>query len=316
MELLAKLYAVFIPVNLTTLVMLGSLTGMSRFRRFNGLRSGIFALIAAALTALHVFGALSVATAVATYLGANVIVMIAAAFAVRTAVDGPIVFAREYVRLFLAFGAKVHAGAVSSTVNQRLDQLLISIFLASSQLGLDVVAVTLTSATILIGSSIEMVALPALSSVAGEAHRLGTRAYLITGIALSLAVTAPLLVLAPRVIRWFFGTAFEGAASCARVLLVGAVFLSLGRIATAALAAAGRPLAAGAGEAIALVVTLVLLPILLPAYGLIGAAVASAVAYATSLGWSTRRLHRSTGPGAHAPGLKNLGPRPVAATRE
>lgn len=283
-------YVIYIPVNLVTLVLLSALTGLQRYKAFNVTRTVVFAVITLGLVVLHLLGRLTIAYAVATYLVANVVVLVAAYAAVRHALCADLSPGREHFRPLLVFGLKTHTGGVSSALNQRLDQLLISVLLAPAQLGLYAVAVTMTSANALVGSSIQAVALPSLSHTGSRGRTDATKTYLFLGIASATALTVPLYVFAPTLIGTFFGSDYIGAASAARILLIATVFLAFSRIGAACLAAAGSPLAAGAGEAIALVITLATLPPLLLRFGLVGAASASALAYATSAAWSLTRL--------------------------
>jgi O-antigen/teichoic acid export membrane protein len=179
-------------------------------------------------------------------------------------------------------------------MNERLDQLVISIFLAPIQLGLYVTAVTMTSLTNLIGQSVATAAFPVVARTADEsARRDSVRNFVRLALAGSIAVSVPLLIVAPQLIRFFFKDPYVDAANVARVLIVAAVVLSTNRVLGASLRALGRPLDAGVPEFLALAVTVGGLALLLPLFGIMGAAVVSLLAYGASTGWMLLRVAKA-----------------------
>ena len=106
-------------------------------------------------------------------------------------------------------------------------------------------------------------------------------------------VTLPVLLFTPDLIEFFFGGSFEGATNVARILLVAGAVLSTNRVLAAILQARGRPLVAAEGEFIGLIVTVGALATLLPLLGLVGAALASLLAYSAGAAWNVRRVAQS-----------------------
>jgi O-antigen/teichoic acid export membrane protein len=194
------------------------------------------------------------------------------------------------------FGIRSHVSFVATSLNERFDQLVVSIVLAPVSLGMYVVAATLTSLTSLVGSTVSILALPELARLRDDAARaaLARRLGLIT-LACASAVTLPVLLLAPVLLRTAFGPAFADAATPARILLVGAIALTTARLLGSILKGLGLPLQAAGGELCALAVTLPTLAILLPALGLVGAAIASLAAYTTAALWLARRVASAFG---------------------
>ncbi len=171
---------------------------------------------------------------------------------------------------------------------------MISAFLSPALLGLYVVAVSLTSLTSLIGFSAALVALPAVAALtAGHARSDAARFFVATALVGSVLVSLPVLIFAPSLIDLFFGEAFGAAADASRVLLVGAVAYSTSRTLEAVLQAVRRPLDAGIAEGGALIFTAAGLAALLPALELVGAALASLVAYTASAAFMVRRAARA-----------------------
>jgi O-antigen/teichoic acid export membrane protein len=294
----AVVYLAYIPLSLLTLHLMGVLNGLHRFRAYNGLRLTYFVAVAGGLVAVSLLDQLTAVTAVAVYLSANAVTAVATIALVLKGSRGRIAFSRSVASTLVRYGLKSHTSGLSSMLNERLDQLLISVFLAPAKLGLYVVAVTLTSLTHLIGTSAGAVGLPIIARLRSQEERLNAASRLIRLTLLgSIAVTVPLLLLTPTLIEMVFGPAFVGAAGAARILLVATVLLSLTRVLEATLKAVNRPLDAGAAHLAALVVTAVGLAALLPAFGIVGAAIASLLAYAVGAAWGLHRAASALGVG-------------------
>jgi O-antigen/teichoic acid export membrane protein len=94
-----------------------------------------------------------------------------------------------------------------------------------------------------------------------------------------LATAAAIFAIAPFAIDLLVGPKFAGAIMPLRILLVGAVLLSSYQLDAYSLAAHGRIGLAGGATLVGFVVVLVSDLLLIPAYGIVGAAWASVGAY-------------------------------------
>lgn len=290
----AYLMLAYIPLNLIALYLMWLLNGFQRFAWFQILRLTTIGAAAVALVGLALSDELTVLAAALGYLLANVVTLIGAAVLVQAESGISVRFNLPLARGLLGFGVRSHVSNVSSALNERLDQLLISVFLRPAQLGFYVIAVTLSSATILVGMSVYLVALPAVASLeSGSAQATAARRLVALTFVLSTVVSVPIVLFAPALIELFFGGAFLPAADVARVLVVAAIAFSTNRALGAVLKAIGRPLDPGVAEIIALGATVGGLAALLPAFGLMGAAVASLISYAVSTIWMVRRVMRA-----------------------
>jgi len=285
-------YALTIPVYLAVAYSLALLQGSNRLRAFQVLRFGVVATTAGVLALLALAGDLEVGTAVWAYVAAYFIVALVGCLLILADARG-MGFDAALCRELLGYGVRSHTDSVSSIFNQKLDQLLISIFLAPARLGLYVAAVTLTSLANLVGFSISLVAMPAIARLEAGVVRTETAVrYIRLTLAAASCVALPMVALAPLVVRVVFGHEFAAAAGPARILLVATVVYNLARVTSTTLKATGRPLQAGIGEAIALAVTCAGLAALLPLLGITGAALASLLAYALSAAWMVRTAAR------------------------
>jgi O-antigen/teichoic acid export membrane protein len=290
----AFLFLCFVPINILTLNLAGAINGLQRFAWFQGLRLLVVGATALGLLSLASVHALTLRTAALVYLAANLMTLVTAGVLYRLADRSPLRFSFPVARELLSFGFRSHLGNVSGLLNERLDQLVISALLAPAKLGLYVVAVTLTSVINLVGSSVAFVGLPTLARLQGLRERAAAARRLVgLTVALSAAITLPLIAFTPWVIELAFGNAFRGAAPVSRILLVAAIIFGTNRVLGSILTGIGRPLDAGIAESVALVATFVGLASLLPTLSLIGAGIASLIAYAVSASWMVWRVTRA-----------------------
>jgi O-antigen/teichoic acid export membrane protein len=185
---------------------------------------------------------------------------------------------------------------MSNLLNERVDQLVISIVFAPASLGLYVVAWTMTALPGMIGYSVGYAALPAVAKAGSSDERLHrAREYVFLTFAVTAAVAIPLVFLAPDILRIAFGSKFVAATDLSRILLVASISLGTGRVLAAVLKGINRPLDAGAAEGAGLVVTAIGLAVLVPTVGLTGAAITSLIAYSVSCGVSLHRANLALG---------------------
>ena len=290
----AYFFLAFIPANLLTLTLMAVLNGLQRFAEFHALRLLSIVGTGAAFLVLRIADNLTVWNVTAAYLLATTLTGLAAATMLAPSLWRSIRFDAGLSRQLLGFGLRSHTGNVTWMMNERLDQLIISIFLAPVQLGLYVTAVTMTSLTNLVGQSVATAAFPVVARMdAGTERRDRVRNFVRLALFGSVAATVPLILVTPQLIHVFFKDAYLDAVNVARVLMVAAVVLSVNRVLGACLRALGRPLDAGIPELLALAVTVGGLAVLLPALGIMGAAIVSLLAYAVSTGWMLRRVAKA-----------------------
>ncbi len=292
----AYVFLPYIPLNIATLFLAGVLNGRQRYASVQALRVTVVLLTAVLLFGLLVAGSLTLLHAVVSYLLAATGTLLLGIWLLIRSEPLALHFSRQLIRQLFAFGIRSHASNVSSQFNQRLDQLVISAFLAPFKLGLYVIAVTLTSLASLVGESVTWIALPVIAALEPGEERTRTACRFVS---LTLLVSAlsslPILIFISPLIDLFFGHAYHGAANVSRLLLVGVVLFATNRAFEAVLRGVGRPLDAGVAELIALGATCGGLAALLPLLGLLGAAITSALAYGVSSMWMASRVAAALG---------------------
>jgi enterobacterial common antigen flippase len=284
----------FVPLSLLAISMMSVLNGNHRFAWFQALRLVLIGTTVAGVGGLAASGKMTVGSAAAAYAAGYAITALVALVVVLRQVGKALRVSRSSIRLLLGFGLKSQLSTSMWSLNERADQLVISAFFSPVSLGLYVVAVTLTSLTTLVGFSFALVALPMIARLETitERQRVG-RLMVSATLFCATAVSIPIFIAEPALIRLLFGEDFAGAASVGRVLLAAGIVFALNRVLESLLQAVGRPLESSIGEGLALAVTAGGLAALLPTMGIMGAGVTSLVAYSASSAFMVRRAARA-----------------------
>jgi len=197
------------------------------------------------------------------------------------------------VRDMLKYGAKTHAGQLTYFMNQRLDQLLISLFLPAAQLGIYVGAVAFADALLIIPRAIGAVTLATGSNCdSAGAWRWARRSLLLTFLWLAPASIA-LWFLTPFVIPRLFGAAFGPSVLPCRILIFGSCAMGFSTVLYEVARSINRPEIPSYAELAGLAVTVCLLAAFLKPYGIIGAAIASTAAYTVTAAFTLGYLLRA-----------------------
>lgn len=202
----------------------------------------------------------------------------------------------DLMRGFVAYGAKVHVGEMMYSLRSRLDQALVSLWLPAAELGMYVVALTVANGPLILATTIGNVAFPKISQQAThEGKALVFGRYLRLSIALSSGTILALGAVLPWILPLLFGESFRPAVPVAAILLSGLLPLAARIMCQQALKSWDRPLVIWRAELVGLIAAGAALALLIPTFGIIGAAwsvVASQIASAGVMGWS---LHRGLG---------------------
>jgi O-antigen/teichoic acid export membrane protein len=280
----AQLYlTAFVPLGLLAMATMSILNGSHRFGWFQALRMTMIGITVLGVVSLAVAGSLTIGSAAAAYIAGYVVVAVLGSAVVLHSVGREIGFSRDTVRELLGFGWRSWLSTSMWSLNERADQLVISAFFSPISLGLYVVAVTLTSLTTLLGFSFALVALPMIARAKSLAERQRmARLIVASTLVCATAVSVPIFLVEPTLIRLLFGEDFVDAAGVGRVLLLAGIVFALNRVLEAVLQAVGRPLESSIGEGVALAMTAAGLAVLLPTMGIMGAGVTSLIAYGAS----------------------------------
>jgi len=189
-------------------------------------------------------------------------------------------------RALLRFGIVGYVSWLTNYLNIRLDTFLVNIFANVAQVGFYAVAVSLAETVLYISTSAATVLTPrvaaggsAESAESDETTGRVSRAV----VASSILAAAVLALVAPLLVQILFGQAFRPSIVGVWLLLPGIVALGDARVLAGYLLGRNRQQVDMFASLAGVVVTVALDLLLIPRYGFPGAAIASSIAYATTL---------------------------------
>jgi O-antigen/teichoic acid export membrane protein len=201
----------------------------------------------------------------------------------------------SHAKRTLRLGLSGQVGNVLTFLNLRLDLLLVPAFVTLDQAGIYFVT---TRVAEVVGQASTAASSMLFPHVAAQGDRSSTatteRTSRLTLLA-TLVAGGVLAALGSFILGLFFGPVYRAGALTLLILLVGMVPLALSRVLAADLKGRGRPGLVSIGTGIGAVVTVVADVILIPLWGIRGAAVASVLAYAVSAGVLAVQYRRVSG---------------------
>lgn len=191
---------------------------------------------------------------------------------------------RGTLREVLAFGLRSYPGAIVNWAVLRVDTLVLNAYSTSAAVGRYTMAVALTEKLWLVDSSVGQAALPEVISRDRErAARLVAASNRMV-ILLTSAAGALLFIAAPWLIDLLYGPEFHAAATVVRILVPGVIASASGRtLLQYHQGHLARPGTVSGVLGTSAFIGVVLYFVLIPRYGLNGAATASSIAYSTVL---------------------------------
>lgn len=204
------------------------------------------------------------------------------------------VFEWQGSRELVGYGAKLHGGNILEAMNDRFDMYILAFFLGTAAVGIYSIAVVVAELVLLFPGVLGSVLMPRVATRSEEGANT-MMAPVLRMTSLVLAGGALVLVLAGRwLIHLLFGAAFLPAFWPMVLLLPGSWALGMWRTMMSDLVVRGHPLYKTFTAAVAVVVTVVLDLLLIPRWGVPGAAVASSLAYGAAMALGLRLYCRVT----------------------
>jgi len=183
----------------------------------------------------------------------------------------------------IRFGMKEHFGVISQKLNLRFDTIIINAFLLPIDLGYYAIAVSFAELVWFVPDSIGIFLFP---KIAGMPHEDKTIDYVtklcrIT-ITFLIITLVPFIIFISFIIPILYGDDFYKSVIPFIILMPGVLLLSITKILTKYFSGTGKPFISSLVTIISLIVNIPLLLILIPIYGISGAALSSTLAYAVS----------------------------------
>jgi O-antigen/teichoic acid export membrane protein len=220
---------------------------------------------------------------------------------------------RELARRMSKYGVAQLASAAPAVIVSRLDVLALSVFVEPSSLGHYAVAVSVTGLGLPLVSGIGAVVFPRLAlqrDRRSDASRALVRGALVSTAVISGASTLILVASSPWVVPFVFGQQFHDSVALILILAPGAAALAISQVCGDILRGWGKPFSVAKIQWAAAAVTVVAMILLLPPFGVVGAAFASTISAFASLAFSLINVLRLPNGGAALSQPASPGPSP------
>jgi O-antigen/teichoic acid export membrane protein len=250
----------------------------------NGVALVVSAAFLGALVAASIYGGLNSATAVALRVGAGAVgVALLVRLARRRGMRlGMPRLDRSATRMLLAYGLPYAAYSIVQNLSHRADYLLVQAFDGSSAVGVYSIAVAQGELLWIIPTAVGFVLFPRVAARSGvsDARNVAETAALVRWTIVVTALGAVVLAAVARPLTTLvYGPAFDGAVAPLRVLLVGIVASALVLVLSAYVLGVGRLRTLVALTAAGALCNIAANLVLIPRFGITGAAAASALSY-------------------------------------
>lgn len=190
-----------------------------------------------------------------------------------------------YLSSSVRYGLKVHLSNILSFINYKADLFLVNIFLNPLFAGVYVVAVQISERLWLLSQAVSVVLFPVLSSMPANDDARETITSLAFRVVLYITVVSSLLLSAVSyyLVSFLFGQEYIAAVIPILVLQPGIIALAVSRVIANDIAARGVPELNMYSSLLVIIVNIIGNIILIPILGLIGAALATSLAYTLNL---------------------------------
>jgi O-antigen/teichoic acid export membrane protein len=277
-ERLARLYALTLVLGLVSDMVIGIVLGDQDFIYFNLIRIMPPLTTGIAYVVLWLTDQFTVTSALVA--NAALAVVMFCGIAVRPlrrhGIGAP---DRQLARTTAWYGIRAHSTNFLGVVNGRLDILIMPAFLVAPLVGLYAVATNLSWIVVTVGGALASLVLPASAARTGFAARRTVLYALYATLAVSLALAVAIALVSGIAVEFLYGPGFAGSVEPLRIMLPGCVLYAAAMVLSSGLYAENRPFTAAVAQVPGLLVTVIGLPLFLPAGGITAAAIVSTTAY-------------------------------------
>jgi stage V sporulation protein B len=205
---------------------------------------------------------------------------------------------RAAFRIAIAFGLPVLFAEFADKLIAYFDVLMLTYFVGLDLVGVYNIALPSANAFLIVGTAISRVALPMVS----ELHAKNDPSRLKRGISaahrytflLMLPLSLATAVFSDVLLQSFFGAAYTGGATSFSILVIGVSLFAVARINFSLLAGIGKPITTTKIILLSALINVCLNLIMIPLFGINGAALATSICYFISFLLSTSFLTRYT----------------------
>jgi O-antigen/teichoic acid export membrane protein len=231
------------------------------------------------LSFFFIFFQTKVTGAVLAYLISWILIFIVALYKSNKIIDLSLKYNSKISKTAIKFGAKTHIANLAQFLNYRLDVFIIAIYLPPESVGYYAVATLISERLWTIPNSIGIVLFPKVSSTSNESANIITAQVSRNTLFLVTCLVIIVATASYPIIYYLFGEKFISAVKPMLFLLPGITTLSVSKIFAADLSGRGRPQYATYASTSSLISNVFLNLILIPRFGISGAAIASSISY-------------------------------------
>lgn len=261
-------------------LLVGILQGLQFFRILLVPQSVTSLLLFSSLILLYVLGELSILNALLAYAFFPVIILIIyTSNILYTAWKIPRRKSEGMWRKVLIFSLKQHFGTIFREVNYRLDYLILAYFLSVDKLGFYSVAVGLSELIWHIPMAVGLTTFPRIAQANYQKGCILAIQTVRLTLIISILAGILFLIIGPVLIKVVFGSKFTISITPFMILLPSAVAMAIAKVVLTNLSGLGKPEYQSINAFFVLFVSVFLSLILIPKYGIVGAAVAKSVGY-------------------------------------
>jgi O-antigen/teichoic acid export membrane protein len=270
-----------VPFIIGTVLLSAVLSGMQRFFTvsvINLVNVGTYTLFILVMSSIY----LTVKTVVLCKLaGFLVITLIFIALLLNEKLlSRPAALDVKLLKDIIKYGLKSYPGTIAQFLNYRLDLLLVAYFLSFEEVGLYILAVNWSELIFYLPDSMAAVLFPTIASSkstkdSNELTAIMTKAVMIIMLIGSIFI----LLVAGKLIPFLYTDQFLGSIYPLFILLPGVLMLSMWKIIISDLAGRGFPQYKSITSTAGMILNVILNIILIPLYGINGAALATSLSY-------------------------------------
>lgn len=273
------LLMVLVPAFLVDVMLLSVLRARQRFDLFNLRRLATPVLLLAGFAIGLVLRQGGLSVAVGVYVAVTVLTVILSFLLTGRETPLTLAFDRRLTADSLHFGLKSYLQNLVGKLNYRIDVYLLAFFLAPEEVAFYGVATSLAEVAWYIPNSVGVVLFPRLSNAPVEAiHRITAKVCRNT-LALTGLIIAGLLAVSWILVPLAYGPDYRAAVPPLLILLPGVLSMAIYKVLTRNFTSRNRQQVSILASAVALALNLGLDWVLIPQWGVVGAAVASTVGY-------------------------------------
>jgi antigen flippase len=268
----AQLLMIFAPIVMVGLVFVAMLEALGRFAAVNSMST--FTVVATLLSLVVLISThrLTPFVSALTYLGPPVFTLIWAGWLLRENFRASFFDPRPALRTLGSYGIRSYGIDVLATLSTQVDQVLVVGILSAANMGVYAVALAASRVLLILHSAVVTVVFPSATgleqerivSMVARAARVST--------ATALACAFVLVIALPYLIPLMYGHDFLGAVRVAQLLTLEALIGGLVYVLAQTFMALGRPALVTLLQGIGLVVAVPAMLLLIPRFGLLGAA--------------------------------------------